>query len=71
MPSASAEAILTPTLFELDPLRAPVNTAANLINSNDAAVEGGYTISRENLNTNQNVRLDNLQYGDTFPAGSF
>ena len=51
--------------------QAPVNTAVGIVNSNDAAVEGGYTISRENLNTNQNVRLDNLQYGDTFPAGSF
>ena len=51
--------------------QAPINTATGIVNSNDAAVEGGYTISRENLNTNQNVRLDNLQYGDTFPAGSF
>ena len=51
--------------------QAPVNTAIGVVNSNDTAVEGGYTISRENLNTNQNVRLDNLQYGDTFPAGSF
>ena len=51
--------------------QAPVNTATGIVNSNDAAVEGGYTMSRENLNTNQNVRLDNLQYGDTFPAGSF
>ena len=51
--------------------QAPVNTATGIVNSNDAAVEGGYTMSRENLNTNQNVRLDNLQYGDTIPAGSF
>ena len=37
----------------------------------DTAVEGGYTISRENLTTSQNIKLDNLQYGNTFPAGSF
>ena len=43
----------------------------NTIPASDAAVEGGYTISRENLTTSQNVRLDNLQYGNTFPAGSF
>ena len=49
----------------------PVNTPIGLVNSNDAAVEGGYTIGRENLTTSQNVRLDNLQYGNTFPAGSF
>ena len=51
--------------------QAPVNTPIGLVNSNDAAVEGGYTIGRENLTTSQNVRLDNLQYGNTFPAGSF
>ena len=51
--------------------QAPVNTPIGLVNSNDTAVEGGYTISRENLTTSQNVRLDNLQYGNTFPAGSF
>tara|TARA_B100000378_G_scaffold248723_1_gene221607 strand:+ start:43 stop:879 length:837 start_codon:yes stop_codon:yes gene_type:complete len=49
----------------------PINTPIGLVNSNDTAVEGGYTISRENLTTSQNVRLDNLQYGNTFPAGSF
>ncbi len=43
----------------------------NTTPASDAAVEGGYTISRENLTTSQNVRLDNLQYGNTFPAGSF
>ena len=51
--------------------QAPINTATGIVNSNDAAVEGGYTIGRENLTTSQNVRLDNLQYGNTFPAGSF
>ena len=50
--------------------QAPINTPIGLVNSNDAAVEGGYTISRENLTTSQNVRLDNLRYGNTFPAGS-
>ena len=50
--------------------QAPVNTPIGLVNSNDTAVEGGYTISRENLTTSQNVRLDNLRYGNTFPAGS-
>ena len=49
----------------------PVNTATGLINSNDS-VQGGYTISKENLNaTGQLVRADNAQYGDTFPPGSF
>ena len=33
--------------------QAPVNTPIGVVNSNDTAVEGGYTISRENLNTNQ------------------
>ena len=47
------------------------NDIKNTIPASDAAVEGGYTISRENLTTSQNVRLDNLQYGNTFPAGSF
>ena len=52
--------------------QAPVNTATGIVNSNDAAVEGGYTISKENLRTTgQLVRADNAQYGNTFPAGSF
>jgi len=51
--------------------QAPVNTATGLINSNDA-VEGGYTFSKENLKTTgQQVRADNAQYGNSFPAGSF
>ena len=44
----------------------------NTIPASDAAVEGGYTISKKNLKTTgQLVRADNAQYGNTFPAGSF
>ena len=47
------------------------STGANTTAS-DAAVEGGYTISKKNLKTTgQLVRADNAQYGDTFPPGSF
>ena len=47
-------------------------TNENPIVNTDAAVEGGYTISKENLKTTgQLVRADNAQYGNTFPAGSF
>ena len=48
-----------------------VNTSIGVVNSKDTAVEGGYTISRENLTANQNVRLDNLQYGNSVPDGAF
>ena len=52
--------------------QAPVNTPIGVVNSNDTAVEGGYTISKKNLRTTgQLVRADNAQYGDTFPPGSF
>jgi len=52
--------------------QAPINTATGIVNSNDAAVEGAYTISKKNLKTTgQLVRADNAQYGDTFPPGSF
>ena len=52
--------------------QAPVNTPIGVVNSNDTAVEGGYTISKENLRTTGKlVRADNAQYGNTFPAGSF
>ena len=47
-----------------------INQPDGVVNSNDAAVEGGYTISRKNLNTNQNVRIDNARYGNTVPSGS-
>ena len=40
--------------------------------ASDAAVEGGYTISKKNLKTTgQLVRADNAQYGNSFPKGSF
>ena len=48
-----------------------VNTSIGVVNSKDTAVEGDYTISRENLTANQNVRLDNLQYGNSVPDGAF
>ena len=51
-----------------------VNNSKDIKNSiaDDRAVEGGYTISKQNLNTTgQLVRADNAQYGNTFPAGSF
>ena len=44
----------------------------NLVSASNEAVEGGYTISKENLKTTgQLVRADEAQYGNTFPAGSF
>jgi len=45
----------------------------NLVNSaSNEAVEGGYTISKENLKTTEQlIRADEAQYGNTFPAGSF
>jgi len=49
-----------------------INTPDGVVNSSDAAVEGGYTISKKNLKTTgQMVRADNAQYGNTFPARSF
>ena len=58
-----------------------VNTPVGIVNSKERsaantivdpdAVEGGYTISRKNLTTSQNVRLDNLQYGNSVPDGAF
>ena len=53
----------------------PVNTAANLINSNDAAVEGAYTITNSATSAQRQVEAqihkDTALYGDTFPPGSF
>ena len=44
----------------------------NLVSASNEAVEGGYTISKENLKTTgQLVRADATQYGNTFPEGSF
>lgn len=55
--------------------QAPVNTAANLINSNDAAVEGAYTITNSATSAQRQVEAqihkDTALYGDTFPPGSF
>ena len=40
--------------------------------ASDAAVEGGYTISKKNIkDTGMLVRADNAQYGNSFPKGSF
>ena len=55
--------------------QAPVNTSANLINSNDAAVEGAYTITNSASSAQRQVEAqihkDTALYGDTFPPGSF
>ena len=55
--------------------QAPVNTSANLINSNDAAVEGAYTITNSATSAQRQVEAqihkDTALYGDTFPPGSF
>ena len=59
------------TSFYYDDSLSSVENTPLINRSNDAAVEGGYTISRENLTTSQNVRLDNIQYGNTFPPGAF
>ena len=52
--------------------QAPVNTAANLINSNDAAVEGAYTITNSASSAQKQVEAqihkDTALYGNTFPA---
>ena len=52
--------------------QAPVNTAANLINSNDAAVEGAYTITNSATSAQRQVEAqihkDTALYGNTFPA---
>ena len=68
------------TRFSRYPSQSLFNNNQDVLSSNnenpivntDAAVEGGYTISKENLKTTgQLVRADNAQYGNTFPAGSF
>ena len=60
-----------------------VNTPVGVVNSKEivtsnttvdpAAVEGGYTMSKNTsvMNTNQLVRMDNRQYGNSVPDGSF
>ena len=47
--------------------------AANTPVNQDPAVEGGYTMSKNTaiMNTDQLVRMDNRQYGNTVPPGSF
>ena len=39
--------------------------------SKDKAVEGGYSIGRDNLPLDKLQKSDNAMYGDTFPKGSF
>ena len=55
--------------------QAPVNTAIGIVNSNDAAVEGAYTITNSASSAQRQVEAqihkDTALYGDTFPAGSF
>ena len=48
-----------------------VNNSAGIVNSNDAAVEGGYTFSDKNLSNAQLARVAETSYGDTVPPGSF
>ena len=60
-----------------------VNTPVGVVNSKEivasnttvdpAAVEGGYTMSKNTsvMNTSQLVRMDNRQYGNSVPDGSF
>ena len=55
--------------------QAPIITAANLINSNDAAVEGAYSVTNSATSAKRQVEAqihkDTALYGDTFPPGSF
>ena len=52
--------------------QAPINTATGLVNSNDAAVEGAYTITNSATSAKRQVEAqihkDNALYGNTFPA---
>ena len=48
-----------------------VNNSAGIVNSNDAAVEGGYTFSDKNLSNAQLARVAETRYGDTVPPGAF
>ena len=70
------------TNFNYEDIRKQVvNNPVGIVNSKEivaantvvdpAAVEGGYTISRKNLSTSQNVRIDNARYGDSAPPGAF
>ena len=48
-----------------------VNNSSGIVNSNDAAVEGGYTFSDKNLSNAQLARVAETRYGDTVPPGAF
>ena len=52
--------------------QAPINTATGIVNSNDAAVEGAYTITNSADSAQRQVEAqihkDTALYGDTFPA---
>ena len=52
--------------------QAPINTATGIVNSNDAAVEGAYTITNSADSAQRQVEAqihkDNALYGNTFPA---
>ena len=48
-----------------------VNNSAGIVNSNDAAVEGGYTFSDKNLSNAQLARVAETRYGDTVRPGAF
>ena len=52
--------------------QAPVNTATGIVNSNDAAVEGAYTVTNSATSAKRQVEAqihkDNALYGNTFPA---
>ena len=48
-----------------------VNNSAGIVNSNDAAVEGGYTFSDKNLSNAQLARVAETRSGDTVPPGAF
>ena len=52
--------------------QAPINTATGIVNSNDAAVEGAYTITNSADSAQKQVEAqihkDNALYGNTFPA---
>ena len=52
--------------------QAPINTATGIVNSNDAAVEGAYTVTNSATSAKRQVEAqihkDNALYGNTFPA---
>ena len=52
--------------------QAPINTATGIVNSNDAAVEGAYTVTNSATSAKRQVEAqihkDTALYGNTFPA---